>query len=151
MKLAYIATILFVVFLVGCATQPTAPSDNAPVATDEPPTLPSDEGTATTSEPPTVPGMEATAEVILNGKAGFDPDQIKIKAGDTLTVLVRDSELETSGNTSVVQKEHKFAINGIGPVSGSLKDGERFDYTFEETGTYKLQDLTFKQYLTVIV
>jgi len=141
MKTSLLVAIMVVLaLLVGCATQTEEPApqeeQETPPAQEEQETPPAQE------EDPVEQEQEAPAggDVVFSG-SGFDPAEIKISAGSTLKVLVKDEGSVT----------YSFVIKEIGDRTTRIKDGEVADLKFEEAGEYTVLSIPFSRKLAVTV
>lgn len=74
------------------------------------------------------PKEVTSGEIRILGKGGFEPDELTVSEGSTLTWFNDD---ERSIVLSIF-KDGKFYQN-----SGLIKAGERFELTLNETGSYE--------------
>jgi len=74
------------------------------------------------------PKEVTSGEIRILGKGGFEPDELAVSEGSTLTWFNDD---ERSIVLSIF-KDGKFYQN-----SGLIKAGERFELTLNETGSYE--------------
>ena len=136
MKISYIVAILAIIMLVGCATpQPAAPEEPAAppeVPAETPPAVP-DASAETVAE---VQNTAATEGEIAITKAGFDPSELTVKIGSTLTL-------------KAVEGDHKLTIGGAStPV---IKEGTGYDAKFDKVGDIVIFDILTKKSAIVTV
>ncbi|MFH2028939.1 MAG: hypothetical protein ABIJ08_07390 [Nanoarchaeota archaeon] len=142
MKLAYIIAMMLVLFMVGCTTTPQAEQPAVPEAAPEEPPMVPEAAPEEVETPEAAPEASAPVggDVSFNGKAGFDPAEITIAAGSTLTIVVNDEG----------SQEYSFRIIG-GEATTQLMDGEVGDLAFEEAGVYTVMSIPFNKKLAVTV
>jgi plastocyanin len=113
-----------VLILAGCGSD-----DGAPDGAQAPATDPTGDQADATEEPdateaPAEADRDAGAEVLLLDDDGFvfDPAEITVAAGDTVT-WVHDGRIS-------------HTVTGDGLASGTLAAGDTFETTFEEPGSF---------------
>ncbi|MBI4439460.1 hypothetical protein HY638_00650 [Candidatus Woesearchaeota archaeon] len=131
-----LALSVLLLLVAGCAK--TAPQPDAPAAPAEPQVEPVPTEPATV-EPVSKPAG-GSAEVQILGRAGFEPSEIKISTGTTVTWRVSDTTT------------HRLIQVGTGVSSPLLKPGATYEYTFNQPGKFEVLDVVFKgKSLMVIV
>ena len=147
MKTSLLAAIMIaLVLLVGCATEEAA--DDVGEETEAPPPAAPEEGIDTApavteaETPPVVPeAEEKTTEDVLFSGSGFDPAEIKVGAGSTVNVLVKDEGSVT----------YSFIIKETGDRTTKIANGEMAELAFEEAGEYTVMSVPFSRKLAVTV
>ena len=121
MKVSYLVVLLVALLLIGCA--PEAPAPEAGEGAPAEPSAPAEGEEAAPAEP------EAASEAAVDITASaFDPEDVTIKAGGTVTWTNADT------------RKHVIA----GPrrlFSETIAAGDTFSFTFEEAGEYKITDV----------
>ena len=141
MKLLKLLGMLIVFAVIaGCSqTSTSGQPKSEPTATPAAP--PTTEPSAQPLPPPEVkPVIPSGADIQILGKGGFEPNEIKIAAGGTITWKVTD------------KSSHKLHENGVnGFTSPVLKEGETFENTFKDAGTFEIIDVVFGKEMTIVV
>ncbi len=136
MKLFNAILILLMVFVSACAQQPQAVQ---PTQTAEQPAAEPQEEETSESMDQADDAMEneaktASSDVRIVGKAGFDPMEITINAGDSLT-WINDDKKEL---TLTIFKKGKWYLN-----SNVIEPGQSFEQEFKEAGEYDYWTLAY--------
>lgn len=132
MRRAYILGLLAVLILTIAAGCQKAAEQVEPVATE--PEVIEPEVTEPVVTEPAVPAG-ADVQVL---RAGFDPETVTIAVGSTVTWKNMDD------------RTHLVVIDNQ-DRSPSLEQGDTWDKTFEQAGTYEMTDVVFKYSGTVVV
>lgn len=83
-----------------------------------------------------LPGGESATEIISMGDAGFSPATLTVPAGTTV-IFVNDGQA-AHWPASVVHPTHEV-LPGFDSKRG-IATGDRYSYTFSETGTWRFHD-----------
>lgn len=132
MKLINIVLIcLLVLFIVGCTEQRTQPRQEMPAVIPPPVQTPSQEPTIQTSN---------VVEVDITANKAMVPNTIEIKKG----TKVRWTNKETGFNFNIII----YSAEVVSPrredviiQSGNIAPGNSWEYTFEDSGSYKVRDI----------
>jgi len=83
-------------------------------------------------------------------QAGFVPDEIEIKPGDSVTWVNEDADVHTITSWREYQDEAGTVYADIGKIwdSGDIAPGKSFTRKFNEAGTFEY--LSFPMYLYTI-
>lgn len=145
MKLFYAIAIVLMVLVSACG-QTTVEEPPAVTPESEPSTEPETEpGAPDTVEeaPETEPEVETTSDdVRILGKAGFEPMELTIVAGSSVS-FYNDAEKTT---TVTYFKDGKFYLNS--PI---LDPGDQFENEFTEAGEYEYWTLAYGVKAKIIV
>ena len=140
MNIKYLLALFAALFLiVGCGQTAEEVPSTPDTSADEASTTTTEAADAV-DEAPVEAAAPATGDVVLQGKAGFDPSEYTIAVGGTVTFLIQSD----SGHTLSI-------IGDSQARSARLSDGETWEWTFEEAGSYDIFDSTFKKRVTIIV
>jgi len=130
MKLFYGIILIMVAFISACAPQAAEPEaqPSAPVAAPEPEPEPETEGTGAAVAPPEEEAAEtSTTDVRFSGAAGFDPADLTISAGSSVTWFNDDSK----PFVVIIFKDGE-SYKAI----PRIKPGQQGEYEFAESGVY---------------
>ena len=132
MKASYLFVLLVALFLIGCA--PEAPAPEAEEGAPSAPSAPAEREEAAPAEP------EAAAEAAVDiTKTAFDPEEVTIKAGGTVTWT------NTGTSASMIAGPKKL-------FSEKVEAGETYSFTFEDAGEYQIMNIIPAKFFgTVIV
>jgi len=128
-KLRYVVALLMVFSLIGCA-QPEAPE-----APDEPAAPDAPDAPEPIDEEPAEVEAPVEGDLVVTS-AGFDPAELTVEVGTTLTILSAEGR-------------HKFTIAGT--VSPIVEEGSAYDVTFDTVGEVKVFDILSKKTAIVTV
>jgi len=107
--------ILGILTIIGCGNSAGNGGNGTPSTSNQPP------GGGTTTTP------AATNEVVIKSSS-FQPSEITVAAGDTVTWTNEDSATHTvTGDKTVAGDDFE---------SGNLGNGKTFSHTFSQAGTY---------------
>ena len=146
MKLKYLFVFLAILLLVGCskpAVPPeTTPEPAPPVVTPEPAPAPEPE------PEPEVPEEEpvATGAEVIVMREGMDPAEVKVKVGSTVVWIVNDDRR----HLMIEKSEGLFRSPTLEKDEEDEKKA-KFEYTFEDAGTYDVLDAIFGKRMSVEV
>ncbi len=134
MKIRYLVGILMIILLVGCTSQvETPPAETPPAEVVETPPA---EVETPAEEEEIVGGAIATTEVDVTS-GGFDPIEIEVSAGDTITLTSTDKVL------------HIIRGNDLFPPRKLFRAGNQYMFTIEEAGEYEILDQTARSTLKI--
>ncbi|MFC1768768.1 hypothetical protein ACFLZX_03305 [Nanoarchaeota archaeon] len=134
MKILYIfAVSVLLLFVAGCAEEEIPPEPNVTPEPQEP-------EPKVDPVPPPPPSSTAPSSVdVQMVRGGFDPEEVTIAVGGTISWSIGDTTT------------HKLTLVGVGPIGPTLRNGDKFDYTFDEAGSYEIVDIIFKKKMVVTV
>ena len=133
MKLFYGVILGLLVLASACAQQPQAVQ---PTQAEEQPAAEPQQEEASESMEQADDAMEnaASSDVRIVGKEGFDPMEVTINAGDSLT-WINDDKKEL---TLTIFKKGKWYLN-----SNVIEPGQSFEQEFKEAGEYDYWTLAY--------
>src|SRR3989338_4894200 len=132
MKIIHAILLTMVLLFVAACAKPQPVEPVAPVQPEQPIVEP--------VQPPVVqPVTPSGADVQVLGRGGFEPIDVKIAVGGTVTFKVMD------------KSNHKISQIGSDITSPLLKPGDTYERTFSEAGTYEVLDVVFGKKLKVTV
>jgi plastocyanin len=139
----YLIGLFLVLVLVGCQQQPQIADEGAqeiepaPEVAEEPQPEGVEEAPAEVAEEAATEAPKATegTDVRILGKGGFDPAEIRVGKGATVTFLNDDPAGKEIG---LVFQKGRQLIN-----SDRIKAGEKYEHTFEGAGTYNYWTLEY--------
>ena len=132
-KTTILTGLLIVLLLIGCQTTPTTQI--------QPPSTQLTTKTTTSEQVTAEQAPEYFKSDVLLTKNGFDPSEVIIRAGDSLSLLILDTDLNG----------HYLALDGKRVADKSLKLGEKTAIPFKTAGNYEVTDETSKAILKVTV
>ena len=142
--------LLIILFLIGCTTEVIEVEPEDITVTEPVETTPSEpvapETTNQTTETNATTAT-ATGHIIKIEEWEFDPDDITIKVGETVTWVNEKPAGQRNSDAQLLR------IRGvcIGFKSGDFAPGEEFSYTFEEAGECTYRDIYQGNYAGKIV
>ena len=125
MKLLYGIFLVLMVFVSACAQQPTGQTVQ-PLPQETPPVV--EEAEPETAEVVEEETPLEKAEVRILGQGEFDPNELAISVGETVTWVNTDSKEAVI----IIFKDGKVYQN-----SQKIKPGEKFEHEFKEQGSYQ--------------
>lgn len=133
MKLFYGVILGLLVLASACAQQPQAVQ---PTQAEEQPAAEPQQEEASESMEQADDAMEnaASSDVRIVGKEGFDPTEVTINAGDSLTWVNDDKK----ALTLTIFKKGKWYLN-----SNVIEPGQSFEQEFKEAGEYDYWTLAY--------
>lgn len=149
MKFIYAFGLILMLFLSACA----APQEAEEVTTPEPANevedepevedeVEDDEEELTVDDEEVLSPRTSGDDVRVLGKDGFDPEELSLGVGATVS-WYNDDEKDI---VLTFFKDGKFYLN-----SDKIKNGERYEHTFEEAGEYKYWTLAYGVKSTITV
>lgn len=143
MKIRYLIGILTIILLVGCAAQVEKPAAEAPATgavttpTEEVEPTPEAETVAEGGEEEIVgEAVTPTTEVDVT-PAGFDPAEIKISVGDTVTLTSTDKVLH------IIRGNELFTVRKL------YRAGNQYAFIVDTAGEYEILDQTARSTLKI--
>lgn len=83
---------------------------------------------------------------------GFDADEITVKKGESLTIIIEGKEEEKLRELGLEKaRGHYLTIDGERIAQKELEDQDKINIPFDKEGTFEIFDETSKQSLTVNV
>ena len=147
----YLIGLFLVLLVAGCQQQaattepPATTIPTEPAVTEQTPSTPAEEEIPVTEEP-LLGAQEEPAtgsDVSILGKGGFDPEELTVKKGATVTFMNNDPK----GKAIVLTfKAGKKFIN-----SDKMEAGEKYEQEFAEAGTYEYWSLAYGVKAKIIV
>jgi len=141
MKLYYVITLILMIFVSACAQQPAEAPPVPQAAPSEPAPAPEPAQVAPAPEVEEPADAPSGNEVRMLGVGQYDPEEVTISAGGTITFF-------NQGDTLTVLTIKGPSGTTTTPV---IKAGDKYDAVFEEAGEYDAWGVSYGPGVKVIV
>jgi len=139
-SLILLASFIALFILVGCVQEA---GQAAPAATATPMTGQATKITALPTSTPAATALPAAKTVEITA-SGFEPQELRIKAGETVVFVNKDSKPHRpASNPHPIHTDYPETGGCVGSkfdACNALEPGEKFEFTFNEKGEWGYHD-----------